>query len=237
MPARFPTTSWSLVIASAGSPDDQSKQALASLCERYWYPLYAFIRRQGHDPDQARDLTQDFFVRLLEKNYVGQADQRRGRFRTFLLTAVKHFLLNEADHASAKKRGGAHVILPIELVIAEQSYQLEPSHDATPEKLFERNWAVTLLQTVTGQLQREFIQAGKAEQFDSLKPMLTGESEGVRYSEIAQELRLSEGAVKVAIHRLRRRFRELLRQEVAETTADPRLVDEEIHFLSDVLAR
>ena len=237
MPARFPTTSWSLVIASAGSPGDQSKQALASLCERYWYPLYAFIRRQGHDPDQARDLTQDFFVRLLEKNYVGQADQRRGRFRTFLLTAVKHFLLNEADHASAKKRGGAHVILPIELVIAEQSYQLEPSHDATPEKLFERNWAVTLLQTVTDQLQREFIQAGKAKQFESLKPMLTGESEGIRYSEIAKELGLSEGAVKVAIHRLRRRFRELLRQEVAETIADPRLVDEEIHFLSDVLAR
>jgi RNA polymerase sigma-70 factor (ECF subfamily) len=236
MPARFPTTSWSLVIAAAGSPDDQSKKALASLCERYWYPLYAFIRRQGHEPDQARDLTQDFFVRLLEKNYMGQADQRRGRFRAFLLTAVKHFLLNEADRASAKKRGGEYVILPIEFRGAEQSYQLEPAHDATPEKIFERNWAVALLQTVTDQLQREFVQAGKAKHFESLKPMLTGESEGVRYGEIADELGLSEGAVKVAIHRLRRRFRELLRQEVAETVADPRQVDEEIHFLAEVLA-
>ena len=210
---------------------------MANLCERYWYPLYAFIRRQGYAPDQARDLTQEFFVRLLEKNYVEQADQRRGKFRAFLLTAVKHFLLNEVDRASAKKRGGEYAFLPIEQEGAERTYQLEPAHDATPEKIFERNWAVTLLETVTDRLQREFIQAGKARQFESLKPMLTGESESIRYGEIAEELGLSEGAVKVAIHRLRRRFRELLRQEVAETVADPSLVDEEIHFLSEVLVR
>lgn len=235
MPAKFPTTSWSLVIASSGGSDAKSRQALAALCERYWYPLYAFIRRQGYEPDQARDLTQEFFVRLLEKNYVAQADHRRGKFRTFLLSAVKHFLLNEADRAAAKKRGGGYAILSVELGTAEESYQLEPRHDVTPDKIFERNWAVTLLETTTDRLQREFAQAGNAEQFEALKPALTGESEGVRYSHIAERLGLSEGAVKVAVHRLRHRFRELLRLEVAETVGAPRLIDEEIHFLSKVL--
>ena len=235
MPAKFPTTSWSLVIASSEGPDAKSRQALAALCERYWYPLYAFIRRQGYEPDQARDLTQEFFVRLLEKNYVGQADHQRGKFRTFLLAAVKHFLFNEADRAAAKKRGGGYAILSVELGTAEESYQLEPRHDVTPDKIFERNWAVTLLETTTDRLQCEFAQAGNAKQFEALKPVLTGESEGVRYSHIAERLGLSEGAVKVAVHRLRRRFRELLRLEVAETVAAPRLIDEEIHFLSKVL--
>jgi RNA polymerase sigma factor (sigma-70 family) len=235
MSPRFPTTSWSLIVASAGHLDAQSKQALATLCERYWYPLYAFIRRRGYEAEKARDLTQDFFVRLLEKNYVRQVDPRRGRFRAFLLTAVKHFLLNEADRESASKRGGGYIMLPLELGTAEQWYKLEPAHDLTPEKIFERNWAVTLLQTVTDQLQQEFAKAGKANQFQALKPMLIGEGEGVRYSQIALELGLSEGAVKVAIHRLRRRFRELLRLEIAETVADPEQIDVELRYLSEIL--
>jgi RNA polymerase sigma factor (sigma-70 family) len=235
MSPRFPTTSWSLIVASAGHLDAQSKQALATLCERYWYPLYAFIRGRGYEAEKARDLTQDFFVRLLEKNYVRQVDPRRGRFRAFLLTAAKHFLLNEADRESARKRGGGYIMLPIEIGTAERTYQMEPAHDLTPEKVFARNWAVTLLQAVTDQLQQEFAEAGKANQFEALKPMLTGEGEGVRYSQIAVELGLSEGAVKVAIHRLRRRFRELLRLEIAETVANPEQIDAELRYLSEVL--
>lgn len=223
------------MVAAAGRPDEQSKHALAVLCERYWYPLYAFVRRQGYEAEKARDLTQDFFLRLLEKNYTGQADPHRGRFRTFLLTAVKHFLLNEADRESARKRGGGMLSLPIEFATAEKWYQQEPSHDVTPEKIFERNWGIALLRTVTARLREEFAQAGKAEQFEEFKPMLVGESEGVRYRQIAERLGLSEGAVKVAIHRMRWRFRELLRLEIADTVADEAQIDAELRYLSEVL--
>jgi RNA polymerase sigma factor (sigma-70 family) len=235
MSQRFPTTSWSLVIASAGRLEGESKQALATLCERYWYPLYGFIRRQGYDQDKARDLTQEFFVRLIEKNYVGGADQRRGRFRAFLLTAVKHFLLNEADREAAQKRGGGYTVLSIELGDAERWYQMEPADHLTPEKAFERNWATTLLQTATDRLQQECTAAGKAKQFASMRPLLVGESEGHRYSEIAAELGVSEGAVKVAIHRLRRRYRDVLRETIAETVEGPEQVETELRYLAKVL--
>jgi RNA polymerase sigma factor (sigma-70 family) len=235
MSHRFPTTSWSLVVASAGHLDPQAKQALATLCERYWHPLYAFIRRQGYDLEKARDLTQEFFVRVIEKNYMYEADPHRGRFRAFLLAALKHFLSNEADREQAQKRGGGYTVLSLDLGTAEDSYQLEPGHDLTPEKLFERSWALRLLETVMGRLQQEFVKAGKAGQFDCLKPLLTGDGDRIPYSRIAVELGLNESAVKVAVHRFRRRFRELLREEIAETVADVDQIDQEIRYLSSVL--
>lgn len=235
MPHRFPTTSWSLVAASGEQLNAQARHALETLCERYWYPLYAFIRRQGYDVEKAHDLAQEFFVRIIEKHYMQTADPLRGRFRTFLLASLKHFLNNEADREQAQKRGGGNTLLPIELGSAEDSYRLEPAHDVTPEKIFERSWALTLLETVMSQLQQEFAKAGKATQFDRLKPLLVGDGIRTPYSQIAVELGMSEGAVKVAIHRSRRRFRELLRAEIAETVANEDEVDEEIRYLSTVL--
>jgi RNA polymerase sigma factor (sigma-70 family) len=235
MAQRFPTTSWSLIVASAGRLEGQSKQALATLCERYWYPLYGFIRRRGYDQDKARDLTQEFFLKLIEKNYVGGADRHRGKFRAFLLTAVKHFLMNEADREGAQKRGGGYTVVSIELVDAERWYQAEPVDRHTPEKAFERSWAVTLLQTATNRLQQESARAGKARQFERMKPLLTGENEGIRYSQIAEELGLSEGAVKVAVHRMRRRYREVLREEIAETVEAPEQIESELRYLAKVL--
>jgi RNA polymerase sigma-70 factor (ECF subfamily) len=235
MSHQFPTTSWGLVAASGGHLNAQARHALETLCERYWYPLYAFIRRQGYDVEKAHDLTQEFFVRIIEKNYVRDADRQRGRFRAFLLASLKHFLYNVADRERTQKRGGGHTVLPIELGSAEDSYRLEPAHDVTPEKIFERSWALALLETVMTQLQLEFVKAGKVRQFDCLKPLLTGDSARIPYSQIAAELGLSEAAVKVAVHRFRRRYRELLRAEIAETVAHQEDIDEEIRYLSMVL--
>jgi RNA polymerase sigma-70 factor (ECF subfamily) len=229
--AGFATTHWSLVLAAGDPASPQAHEALATLCQTYWYPLYAYIRRQGHDADQAQDLTQEFFARLLEKDFLAQIDRERGRFRAFLLAACKHFLANERDRARAQKRGGGRQHLSLDLRVAEDRYRLEPAHTATPDRLFERRWALTLLAQVLAQLRAEFADADRGPRFDRLKAFLTGEKAESSYQQTAKELGMTVGAVKVAVHRLRGRYRELLREEIARTTNARDDVDEEIRHL------
>jgi RNA polymerase sigma factor (sigma-70 family) len=228
---QFVTTRWSQVLAAGSEPTLSSRDALARLCEVYWYPLYAYVRRWGYDADEAQDLTQEFFARLLEKHYLRAADPARGRFRSFLLASLKHFLSNERDRQTAVKRGGRVTIIPLEFENAEGRYQLEPPDAETPETIYERRWALTLLDRTLGRLRDEFEEAGKAALFGRLEGYLTGEQETVPYAELAAELGMSEGAVKVTVHRLRRRFGALLREEIAETVSDPVEVDGEIREL------
>ncbi len=228
---QFATTHWSLVVAARDRAAPEARDALAALCGLYWYPLYAFVRRQGHPADQAQDLTQGFFARLLEPDFFKAVDRSRGKFRSFLLAACKHYLANERDRARAVKRGGGRPVLSLDFAGADQRYHHEPAHQLTPERLFERRWALTLLDQVLTRLRQEFDEAGKAAVFQTLKGVLTGESGKVPYHDLAARLALSEGAVKVAVHRLRRRYRELLREEIARTLDDPGLVEEEIRDL------
>jgi RNA polymerase sigma-70 factor (ECF subfamily) len=227
----FATTRWSVVLAAGTRSGDHSAEALATLCETYWYPVYAFIRRQGRDADHARDLTQEFFARVLEKNYFRDADPARGRFRTFLLTSIRHFLSNERDREQALKRGGKTPPLSLDVETAEGAYQLEGRDDLTPEKLFDARWATLLLDRALARLQEEYVAAGKNDLFDGLKGFLTGDSDDVPYADTARALDMSEGAVKVAVHRLRRRFRDALIKEIAETVSDPADIDAEIRHL------
>ncbi len=212
-----------------------SREALASLCEAYWYPLYAYVRRWGFGPDEAQDLTQEFFTRLLEKHYLRDADPSRGRFRSFLLASLKHFLSNERDKAAAVKRGGRVNIIALEIETAEGMYQLEPPDADTPEKVFERRWALTLLERTLRRLREEFAAGGRQEMFSRLEGYLTGERETLPYAQLAQELGMSEGAVKVAVHRLRKRFGALLRDEIGETVSDSAQVDDEVRELFRIL--
>jgi RNA polymerase sigma-70 factor (ECF subfamily) len=228
---RFATTHWSLVLAAGQRASPESQQALATLCQTYWYPLYAFVRRQGHNAEDARDLTQEFFATLLEKDYLRIADSRRGRFRSFLLAAVKHFLSKQRERANTQKRGGGRQSLPLDFQTGESRYHQEPAHDITPESIYERRWALTLLHQVLQRLQEEFIQAGKQPLFERLKEFLTGDKSRGTYRQVAGELGLTEGAVKVAVHRLRQRYRELLRAEIAQTVTAPEEVDDELRQL------
>src|SRR5580704_3301573 len=232
---QFATTRWSLVLAAGRRSSPQSSAALATLCENYWYPLYAYVRRRGHGADEAQDFTQAFFARLLEKNDLAAADPGRGRFRSFLLTSLKHFLANEWDRNRAQKRGGGRAVLSIDFGAAEERYRAEPAHDLTPEKIFARRWALVLLENVLARLHDESAQAGKTDSFDRLKCFLTGEQPAVTYGQLAAELNTSEGALKVAVHRLRGRYRELLRAEIEETLADPKEIDQEIRDLFSAL--
>lgn len=227
----FATTRWSVVLAAGDHTGPQAQAALATLCQGYWYPLYVFARRQGHGPEDAQDLTQGFFARLLEKDFLRSVDPGKGRFRSFLLAAYKHFLANERDRANAQKRGGGRLAVPIDLQGAEDRYRLEPAHTLTAERLFERRWAMTLLGQVLGRLREEFVAVDNAPHFEVLKAFLTGERSDIRYAEVGRQLGMSEGAVKVAVHRLRGRYRELLREEIARTVDDPAQVDEEIRGL------
>lgn len=204
---------------------------MAELCRVYWYPLYAYIRRRGYDTHQSEDLTQAFFLQLLDKNYLADVDRRRGKFRAFLLASLKHFLANEWDRSQAQKRGGQQVIIPLDALDAETRYRLEPSHDMTPEKLFERQWALTVLERVLARLQAEFAAEGKQAAFDGLKPFLTGSRHTGGHAQAAAELGMTPGAVKVAVHRLRRRYRKILWDEIAQTVADPEEIDDEIRHL------
>ena len=228
---RFMTTRWSLVLAAGEQPSARSAEALARLCEMYWYPVYAFIRRQGCRAEEGADLTQEFFTRVLEKHYFHGADPARGRFRAFLCASVRHFLSNERDRAQALKRGGRHQPISLDVETAEGTYRLEPRDDLTPEKLFDRRWALILLERVLAHLRDEHVSAGKGELFDHLKGFLTGDSAGIRYGEVAKALGMTDGAVKVAAHRLRRQFRNTLMDEIAETVSDPAEIDAEIEYL------
>lgn len=234
--ARFATTRWSLVLAAGRRTSPQSGDALAALCAAYWYPLYAYIRRSGHTADLAQDLTQAFFTRLLEKNYLRAADRNRGKFRSFLLASLKHFLANERDRAAALKRGGGRPLISIDLPAAERRYAHEPTHDLTPEKIFERRWALELLDQVLARLREESIRTAKANVFDRLKVFLAGEKTDASYAQLATELSMTEAAVKVAVHRLRRRYRALLRDEIAHTVATPDQIEDEIRQLFAAVA-
>jgi RNA polymerase sigma-70 factor (ECF subfamily) len=227
----FATTHWSVVAAAGGSSSAQSRAALTILCTTYWYPLYAFVRRRGYAADEAQDLTQEFFAQLLEKKSLQAADPHRGRFRSFLLASFDHFLANQRRKARAAKRGGNRVVLSLDFDAGESQYRLEPSHQLTPEVIFERRWAMTVLEQAVGKLQQEYEQAGKGQQFQVLKVYLGGEAKPPSYRQVCAELEMTEGAAKVAVHRLRRRCRELLRAEIAQTVATAEEVDQELRDL------
>jgi RNA polymerase sigma-70 factor (ECF subfamily) len=227
-PSRFATTHWSIVLAARDPVQPHSREALSALCLTYWYPLYAFVRRRGHDAEEARDLTQAFFLRLLEKDYLRVVDRARGKFRSFLLAAFEHFLHNEYDRARAQKRGGGRKLLSLDFTVAEDRYAVEPAHSKTPDKLFERRWALTLLDCVLARLEQEWKDAGKQEVFERLRPCLLDEPQSLPYATLAEELNISPAAVKMAAHRLRKRYRALLREEIARTVENPEQVDDEI---------
>jgi len=231
----FPTTRWTLVMAAGDQHHKESRSALVSLCENYWYPLYAYLRRRGYPSDQAQDLTQEFFTRLLEGRYLDRVEQDKGRFRSFLLSSLKFFVADEEDRQRTHKRGGGMVV-SLEFSSGEERYQHEPSHDETPERLFERRWALSVIDRVVEKLQLEFVQHGRQEHFDRLKVFLLGQSEAP-YATLAREMKTSEGALKVAIHRLRKRYRELFRQEIEDTVADPAEVESELRYLAAALTR
>jgi RNA polymerase sigma factor (sigma-70 family) len=234
-PGQFPTTRWSRVVL-AGDPDAPlARESLAELCSAYWYPLYAYIRRRGHGPEHAADLTQDFFARLLEKGLLSEADPMRGRFRAFLRTVCLHFLANRRDHERAKKRGSGRAALPIDSGDAEGRYSRELADGLTPERIFERSWALTLLGRVLDQLGREYDEAGKGATFEALRGMLDGTSDEASYAAVAGRMGTTEGAARVAAHRLRRRYGALLRREIASTLADPAEVEDEIRQLFSAL--
>jgi RNA polymerase sigma-70 factor (ECF subfamily) len=226
----FHTTHWSLVLAAGREGTPRSAEALAELCGKYWPPVYAYVRRRVADVHEAQDLTQEFFARLLEKQALGKADPQRGRFRAFLLTAVKNFLANERDRADAQKRGGGRAVLPFDFAATDSRLSAEPADTMTPERLFDRQWAVLLLETALARLRAEYDEAGKGTLFERLKGGLSGEA-GLPLAEIARALDMTEAAVKSAAHRLRKRYRELLRGEVSETMADGEDIDDEIHGL------
>lgn len=233
----FPSTSWSLVIAAAANPTPDSRASLAKICEAYWPPVYTFIRRTGYDNDQAHDLTQAFFTTMLEKNYLGNADRDRGRFRTFLLAAVKHFLANEWDKEHALKRGGGQTAVPIDPLEAEEMYPPNAVDERTPESVFAHRWAFSLLVNVMAKLREEYAGTGKADYFDKLSPLLDGDPPVKGYGDFASKLGASAGALRVAVHRMRRRYRELLRAELAEMVSTPEDIDDEIRFLLSALRK
>lgn len=231
----FQTTLWTMVVHAGQSDSTRAREALAQLCQTYWYPLYAFVRRQGHPVHDAQDLTQAFFSRLLEKHALGQVDREKGKFRSFLLASLKNFLANEWDKEQAQKRGGGQAVISLDHNSAESRYGLEPGHDLSPDKIFERRWALTLLEQVLARLRDEYCSVGKADLFEQLKTTLTGESGSASYASIAERLGMTEGAIKVAAHRLRHRYRDLIRAEIAQTVASAEDVDDELRHLLSVL--
>jgi RNA polymerase sigma-70 factor (ECF subfamily) len=231
----FTTTHWSVVLAAGQSDAQQAAEALEKLCCTYWYPAYAFLLRSGHDVHTAKDLTQSFFLRLLERNDFSRVDPGKGRFRSFLLACLKHFLINERSRSNAEKRGGGRVPLPLDELIAKRCDAVEPSDDLTPEKLFDRQWALALFDRVLARLREEYGGSGRERQFDLLKCYLSENQPESSQAELGCALGLSKGSVKVIVHRLRRRYRELLREEVAHTLGNATDVEEELRSLIAVL--
>jgi RNA polymerase sigma factor (sigma-70 family) len=223
-----------MVARKNGSPG--SSAALEKLCAIYWYPLYAYVRRLGHGPHDAQDLTQEFFARLLAKEWLGSVAPELGRFRTFLITAVRRFLANEWDRARAGKRGGGKMLLSLDADDAEQRYGAEPATPAPADHIFEHRWALTLLEQAMARLRAEYERHGQEGAFQQLKEYLTAERNEIPYPEAARALGTSEGAARVAVHRLRKRFRELFREAIADTVADPGQVDEEVRYIISVLS-
>ncbi len=234
--ASFSTTHWSVVLAAGQKGDAQASAALEQLCRTYWYPLYAYVRRRGYLPEEAEDLTQEFFARLLERNSIASADERKGRFRSFLLGAMNHLLADENAKAQAKKRGGGQTIISWERDDAEAQFAHEPLDQQSPDRLFDRRWALTVLNRAALRLRAEFTAAGTAPLFEHLKIYVTGETAAPPYAATASSLGLSESAVKSAIFRLRRRYAELVREEVAQTVSDAKDLEEELRFLRSAVA-
>ena len=231
--SRLATTRWTLILRAAHESGQESDAALASLCELYWYPVYAFVRRKGYESDAARDLTQAFFTRLLEREFLATADRERGRFRAFLLTAVQHFLANEYDRERAQKRGGGRQFVPLDFDTGEERYCGEPQ--LTPEALYERRWALTLLNDAMRDLRSDAERGGWRQQLAALEPVLAGNEQPLR--EIAGCLGMSEGALRVALHRLRRRFADCIRRRIADTVASSGDIDGEIAYLMKAVGR
>ena len=232
----FATTHWTVVLAAGRGSSAQADVALEQLCRTYWYPLYAYVRRHGHSREDAEDLTQGFFARLLEKNYLEGVTSDGGKFRSFLLVALKRFMANEWDRANRQKRGGGVLPLSLDWQDAESRYQIAPADNLSPDKLYDRAWAVIVLERVITRLRDESGTEGKAGQYERLKPFLMMGKSEIPYARAAAELEMSEGAVRVAVHRLRRRYRELLREEIAQTLANPAQADEEMQALFSALA-
>jgi RNA polymerase sigma-70 factor (ECF subfamily) len=227
----FVTTHWSVVLSAQNVNSPLAAEALAKLCHAYWFPLYAFIRRQGRSPHDAQDLTQEFFARLLEKDYLKSAAREKGKFRTFLLVVLKRFLANEWDRQHAQKRGGFAPLLSIDQELAESRFAAEPGHSLQPDVLFDRQWAITLLERTMALLQEEYVSTGRASLFDFLRGCLARDESALPYADIATRLKLTEAAVKMAVQRLRARYREILRREIGDTVASPDEIEDEIRHL------
>lgn len=227
----FATTHWSVVLAAGQSDDAQASAALEQLCRTYWYPLYAYVRRQGRSPEDAQDLTQDFFAHLLAKGFLRGAVPERGKFRSFLLTSLRHFLVDQHRRADAAKRGGGHRTLSLDAGQAEERFRLEPQHELTPEKRYEREWAMTLLDRAQSRLREEYSAAGKADLYERLRRFPLTEKSDRSFQQAASELAMTVSALKSVVHRLRARYRQLVREEVAHTVADPAELNEEARHL------
>ena len=238
-PAIFVTTRWSVVLAAQDKASPGSAAALETLCRAYWYPLYAFVRQRGHSPHDAQDLTQEFIARLLEKDYLKTAAPEKGRFRTFLRVVLKRFLANEWDRASAQKRGGGQMHVPLDTEAGESRYQIEhqgeSSSGGNDETIYDRRWALALLDQTMAWLREEFVLASKAGAFEEMKQFLAAERGAIPYGEIAARLGMTEGAARVAVHRLRKRFREIFREEIAHTVASPEEFEDEVRHLMAAL--
>ena len=235
-PRRFQTTRWSLVLRAGDQSSTESQGALSTLCELYWYPVYLFVCRSGHDKEEARDLTQAFFMRLLEKSFVKDARPERGRFRSFLLASVRHFLSNEREWRTALKRGGRSVHLPLELDVDGQRFLLEPADDSTPETVYEHQWAIGVLETAKQRLVTQHAVQGRRELITRLQPFLDGDKAGPSKA-LAAELGMSDGALRVALHRIRRQYAVALRSVISETVERPEDVDDELRHLLEVVSR
>ena len=231
MCSKVATTQWSQVLAARDGSETETRRALESLCQTYWQPLYAYIRRQGYEPEEASDLTQAYFTEFLEKDFLADVDPEKGRFRSFLLTSLRHFLSHERIRSHALKRGGATLTLSLDTDVAEERYMQEPATGRSPEEVFERRWALTVLGKALASLRHESTTENQRQSFETLKPYLTGEEPRKPYQEVAEELGMTEVAVRKAAHRLRRRFGQVLRDEIAETVAGEDAIDDEVRHL------
>jgi RNA polymerase sigma factor (sigma-70 family) len=234
--SRFSTTHWSVVLAAGDFDAAKSREAMERLCRTYWFPLYSYLRRRGYQTHEAEDCTQAFFAALLQRHGIERADPHQGKFRSFLLSCLNHFLADEHDRAAAAKRGGGREIISLDIEDAETRYGLEPAHDLTPEKLFEKSWSLTILGNAMSRLKAEFAEGGRQGLFESLKPHLPAGKGPTSYKDLAARLGMTEAAVKVAVHRLRGRYRQLVREEIAQTVSTPQQMDEEIRDLFAALA-
>jgi len=232
----FTATHWSVVLTAGQSDSPQAAQALEKLCRAYWYPLYAYVRRQGHSPHDAQDLTQEFFARLLAKNYLATVGREKGKFRSFLLAALNHFMADERDRTRAAKRGGGKAVISLDEEDAETRYQADIVSQLSPDKIFEKRWATTLLEQAFSRLREESVAAGKSERFDRLKTFLEDGTGPGDYDEAGAELGMAANTVAAAVHRLRQRYRELVRAEIANTVASPDEIKEEMQNLVAALA-